>query len=401
MSIGQAENKKSAAIAGFSAREGNYSLFPLREETVKFMQTGRRKTWFLLGCVLVLLGLIVGATQLLRPALLSDHATRLPCPDADYVWQSPHEIVTFATTAVPSASVGKGGPSQARMYAVRTDLTTGIQSTLSEFNALFPAHTLVDISGWNPSPDGVWLAYRASSPDDWQNDPTNVSIWELNGTRSFPAVEAREYNGNSSLPFSQTWLPDSRRYLRLDREVAGKARLFSLDVPSSDGVAVSIPIGSQSLLGVTPDYLLITSDFDRSSPASTKAVTLTTQGIYPNTAPAHSVKITLPAGATVRELSLSPQADRLLWTFSFTRRPALGVLLTHIAPKLASQFGPHSVTTLQISRLDGSEMRELGSEDDPIKDKNPEPIHMARWLPDGKRISYRYRNAVYLLPVRP
>ena len=86
----------------------------------------------------------------------------------------------------------------------------------------------------------------------------------------------------------------------------------------------------------------------------------------------------LPAGAEAQEMRLSPRGDRLAWKLRFTRYRGdpswFGQVLWNAG------MVPESKVGLWVSRLDGSDMRDLGYVETGTSKIG---FWMLRWTPDG------------------
>src|SRR5262249_25318985 len=100
----------------------------------------------------------------------------------------------------------------------------------------------------------------------------------------------------------------------------------------------------------------------------------------------------VPPNADIEEIALSPQGDRLAWKTNTWNdwRSALSAFTS------GQPQGRNIIYAIWVSRLDGSGMRELGSER--LTTAGGSPIEHLRWLPDGKSVSFVYNNALYTIP---
>jgi hypothetical protein len=79
-------------------------------------------------------------------------------------------------------------------------------------------------------------------------------------------------------------------------------------------------------------------------------------------------------------VTLSPSGDRLAWI-------------------LEQEHGNTQLYTLYTADADGAHARPIGSaEGVPVGKANSWPREL-RWLPDGKQVSFVYKDALYTLPV--
>jgi hypothetical protein len=106
--------------------------------------------------------------------------------------------------------------------------------------------------------------------------------------------------------------------------------------------------------------------------------------------------LALPSETRIVEVVLSPQGDRLAWLLYAVRHP-WPAWLPQRFPWLHADL-QHSMG-VWVSNLDGSAMHEIGEvilEKGGTKQTPPpqEPM-ILRWLPDGKRISFFYKEGLF------
>src|SRR5262249_55625630 len=111
-------------------------------------------------------------------------------------------------------------------------------------------------------------------------------------------------------------------------------------------------------------------------------------------------------------LTISPQGDRVAWAFETDSVPSWSSWLHKIFPSY--RVTSHHVCELWVSRLDGNDMHEVGHlELNPQTSIPQSSMAVARqlltyalqdhpdqirWLPDGKRLSFLYKDALYTVP---
>ena|SRR5579859_7318626 len=98
-------------------------------------------------------------------------------------------------------------------------------------------------------------------------------------------------------------------------------------------------------------------------------------------------EIRFPRGGRAQEVVLSPRADRLAWVFYFgSPYPGRNVTKERRA-----------TCEIWISCLDGSRMHLAGYQSD-YQDVYDVSLNGLKWLPDGKRLSFIYADALYTIP---
>jgi hypothetical protein len=87
---------------------------------------------------------------------------------------------------------------------------------------------------------------------------------------------------------------------------------------------------------------------------------------------------------------VSPEADRILWTFrSFTNRPLDLKRLFHMYSP------PGSILRMYVSDIHGGSLREIGALDEGMGTSvRSGPV----WCPDGKHFSFVWTNKLYVIP---
>ncbi|HZO91816.1 MAG TPA: hypothetical protein VFB38_26095 [Chthonomonadaceae bacterium] len=126
-------------------------------------------------------------------------------------------------------------------------------------------------------------------------------------------------------------------------------------------------------------------------------ITLFEMGIYPNSMPERKFAVSLPRYAEVTEIVPSPQGDRVAWGLVFHRQPTFRKFLARYFPALKKGLSAELDVSLWISRLDGKEMREIGSQSAGTEaDHKPAP-HDFRWIDGGRRLRFFYKEAPYVL----
>jgi hypothetical protein len=90
--------------------------------------------------------------------------------------------------------------------------------------------------------------------------------------------------------------------------------------------------------------------------------------------------IPLPPDTALQEMVISPQGDRIAW---------------HLSTKTQGVW----VESLWVSRIDGTQMHEIGS-GDLEGGKKPQIISgNMKWVPGEKRLSFRDQHTLYTVPV--
>ena len=250
-----------------------------------------------------------------------------------------------------------------------------------------------------PTPDGSGLLY-------WRPSAVHIHDWD---------VYLRSADGKTDRLLSAlymenlVWMPDGKHWIvsRMDGDF-----LCSLDgVPFRQLNTTSLSQWTPYVLGVNrQSHAIATLGNDWfEAPDPSHQITgvnypaLSLQEFDP-LAPSRSPRkwrVQAPSGCSRGQIVFSPRADRILWIVD-KQEPALKVWMQRL--RLENKQGVAGDEALYVSRVDGSEMKELSST--PLDRQKwgstvfvTKPLSDIRWLPDGKRISYVYKNALYIAPV--
>lgn len=91
------------------------------------------------------------------------------------------------------------------------------------------------------------------------------------------------------------------------------------------------------------------------------------------------------------QAEMNPQGDRIAWLFGFYSRETL---IAYVKRRLKRRLlAGCKMTGLWICHADGTGLHEIARAD------ANEPVSNLRWLPDGKRVSVIYRDALWTVPV--
>ena|SRR5579871_5556216 len=334
-----------------------------------------------------------------------------------YFWKSPHEALLFHLTMHV--------PPQCRVELY--DTATGAQRLMPAFSRLFQQSAVSDMRivqwfegpGHDPgargviggtfrsvcsvSPDGKWMLYYNCVGG--ANNPFRPMAIALDGSWRivWPVLPESRY----SVALRPFWLPDSRRWAEILYDNTTRKRLEAVYGLNGEhhvqAVAWEKGDAEQETCGVTRSgSVLVRKYTPQSSPI--RAVTFTAWDL-PDiladraNAPTRAHTLTIPMPAHTIDTNglaprLSPQGDRLAWVLILDNAPPEPAWLQ----RLRSWFGQGKQRTmgLWVSGLDGSAMREIGHIAYRPGDEVPQDI---RWTPDGKRLSFLYKGALYTVPV--
>jgi hypothetical protein len=401
------------------------------------MREGKRR-WTKWGLP-ALIGAAVAAGWILLPRepLLFARARRVTDarnhPEySRYLWRSDREAITFALKGNMSCDayiarfhIRWAADPRVKMViysmnpgyqALSLDAATGIQSPLAAFNRSFTAHTDGDgLALWRRyglyhlladgcvSPDGRWLLW--GDTDMARGSGGRYAAFALDGSRTLKWPHAVR-PGNSMPPeagYPVAWMPDSRHWVELSSglevdpnsprtvTVPRRVIIHSVDAPGEVSKTPLLPDGGD-LIGITPQrHLLTLTPRD----GEEHGAELEEYDLNANAALVRHFPVRTPPNGKFpyHQVALAPQGHRLAWLVPIEKTPPGPPFLARFWTMAGNR--PHTVETLWVTRLDGSEPQEVGYL--PFKTDDPLPEDL-RWLPGGKQLSFIYKGALYTVP---
>ncbi|HZO91550.1 MAG TPA: hypothetical protein VFB38_24725 [Chthonomonadaceae bacterium] len=247
------------------------------------------------------------------------------------------------------------------------------------------------------SPDGQWLIWASAHRN-------RICGARLDGSRSF--------RGFLSAPSSFHWLGRSGRWVECLWGDQGAACCHALVHSVSSPhrlrrVPVTPRLSAPFLITLTSHQHLLTASVPEGRLNGSRfRVSIQQAGLGNNRAPHRRFTIALPPGRKLCELEFSPNGDRVVWLLEESYVPPVSAWLHRVCPEYSASSGP--ALGIWISRLDGTQMREVGCV--PVTRSWQEhnrvpiqqwarlwPVHI-HWLPDGKQLSFVYRDALWMVP---
>jgi hypothetical protein len=345
------------------------------------MHTGKGRRLWLVG--LMLLGGLFAVLRL-WPSNdpLLERATKVAALgewERDYFWLSDREFLLFRPT--PGTRLGD------RLY--RHDVVTGQEEPLTALTRLYN-QTNDWVTSEEVSPDGKWLLWADTKDHAFAAtlDARRLLQWRLE--IGFDPVH---------------WEGDSRHWIELVRTYDDKhAVLHDVQMPHS---RTRLEFGSADVIGwndaceeriLSERHMLIW--FSNGSMDSEFSPIFYDISLNKATKPTRMYNLPLPPGAICSEMEFSSQGDRVALLLRFKRVALFDSWLHRLLP--AYKPTPHSYAEIWISRLDGSSMRELAhtehtDESNPGRNRD-QVLNSIHWLPDGKRLSFVYKDALWTVP---
>jgi hypothetical protein len=275
--------------------------------------------------------------------------------------------------------------------AVLYDLKTGKETPLTALTRLFASTTDVDLY---PSPDGKWALWP---------DKDGVAGATVDGKRQYRLREQSFQYGTA------LWLKDSRHWLHFlwnkDNTRIVQAHIHDIEAPD---VVEKLPVTSpgpisESYPGITlaQDRLYVdrlhASNHPLNSPTE---LPIYECDLHAGAKPSHKYVVKMPPDTVIDDFVFSPRGDQIAWKLKLERVPPMARLLHRLYPRYSAS--PEHAVGLWVSDLDGRNLREIGHLDlHPAANSDtaePEPEDV-QWLPDGKRLSFLYKQALWIVPI--
>jgi len=241
------------------------------------------------------------------------------------------------------------------------------------------------------SPDGQWI------------------LWEGDYDRQFgfTGYYGAKWDGSHRfhIPYYAVfyWMPDSRHFLEVntydpaksDSNVPVQTLIRSVEMPQNRRTSshMLLPFSndlqyyaSQQLRFLPGNRLL--NIVSQEIPGSRDQYTLDEYQVDANPRRLHHWMPVLPNTVESTENAISPQGNRIAWVV------------------IPSAENPPTQAALYISRMDGSDLQEVGQLALPSFEEGTGPSftrfpHELKWLPDGKHLSFIYQDVLYTVPAFP
>jgi hypothetical protein len=275
---------------------------------------------------------------------------------------------------------------------------TGTRTALTALERRLPAR----IMNLQYSPDGQWILCTTSL------SPLEVRGMRLDGSHYFQFRSHLPADINTEA----IWSADSHHWLEMvwrqsgGRSSVAAANLHSL--PPDHAVVkldMQLPAGTyvwQDAVEPGKALLVIDDKFRATSPT----LRIARVPFSGKQEPAHWSQASFPPGTSSG--SFSPQRDRLAYMTVSTPKPGyFERLLARIRTEWKREIRPE--WRLWVANLDGSHRHEVGYMVQPPDHPpgvagqggwmSPSYPQELKWLPDGKRLSYVFDDALYTVPV--
>jgi len=336
------------------------------------MRLKRRIWWWLIGSALACMA-AVGSVQFRREPVLLERATKV----ADITpWWGPEPIVCeyrWISETVMFTGAGDGRLQAPFLYDIRSHQSTpllGLKKLLERDNDM-------GTQFWELSPDRKWLLWNMELYDD-------VHAARLDGS-GFQTV--------SLPPPANTvgriaWEDDSRhwRAIGFNYDSGKTTNIFEGDV-EAPGQRRALPLSTEA-------------DFfgSRAPQIDSEGKYVEVEPTQNTSSPPHSAREILyaPRDTKIIAMEQSHQGDRVAWILLSTHETPMMNWLRRVFPRKVPPV--HASVEIWISRLNGQEMHEAGHLALTGKDEEFDPLHGLQWLPSDRQLSFRYENALWIVP---
>jgi len=355
---------------------------------------------------LLVIGLIGGAVWRAWPRerLLTEVAH--PVAHADFkkttaCWLSVHQLLLVTTSQEVNLAdnmVRKDWRGSADVLDTTTHVTTHLDGLTRLLNRI-PKDPMHGPEEFESSPDGTWILWETNSGGDgwpWPHaahpDGTHACDWRDNGNEekffidSNQLVHLSRHAGMMVLDMAskedhhpqkaQTQAILARYALRHPRFVR---------VPDAEEVAGK---------GFAEIALYRTQDRLQRIESEESAT-------LKSPVPLWAWRLNLPEGTTYQHAEASQEQQTVLYDLTTSRLPTLFAWLHRVYPRFDPE--PTFSEELWVARADGQGRHKIGFVPT-LLDEHSNPVTLlqeVRWLPDGKRISFIYRDTLYVVPAEP
>ena len=318
-----------------------------------------------------------------------------PSRGAHFVWLSDVEAVGLSFEGYED-------------HAFLLNASTGVRTPIEALNDTFK--TITPSGEQHLSPDGKWLLwtgvrntqhlpaaygkrYVLPAPGRQFYQGFRVVATALDGSRH---VERQQGSDLAWLPNSQGWV----RYLWGQSGVSIRSSVQGQPLASSEKTEKTVPTlpltqGMVRVLGMRPNNHLLVCCMPPPAVRGHYAVQLYDIALGSDPPSVNTCTLTLPAAWSAMDLALSPSGDRLAWKTIGNRRPFPDFVL-RLLPFIDPS--PRPVIGLWVSRVDGSDLHEIGDEDAPVIDGWDQHLYDLGWTPNGKRVSFIFHGSLWTAP---
>jgi hypothetical protein len=313
-----------------------------------------------------------------------------------FLWLSDHEVLFCRIPSLPKNVLQSGPVKPFKLF--RLDVATGEEQILTALTKqMNQAYGEVHILA--VSPNGRWLLWETRGTDEG-----DAFISTLDGTHSIPWKSKADWPSSGF----RGWTSDSQHWAefgmdwddyKVNEELYTSALIYSLDQPGKTKRLRFDPasrVHYQCAASFAPPNRLLVANppVHSDKPLTATEIEIVDSTLADVIAPSHRYKVPVPPGAEVRDIVFSPEGDRVAWMLRFPNQHIWPEFLCRLIPALKAS--PKVSHAIWVSRIDGSQMHEVGHMEVPTAQANA--YFELKWVPGGKRLSFIYQDTLYTVP---
>jgi hypothetical protein len=330
---------------------------------------------------LLLLQSVCCAQVRVEPELLQ-RATRVTELPADqwtqvYAWLSDHEIFLIRDGTKGAFYTGAAGPD---WQAFRRDLRTGTDTPLSNLNVLLKSSRAGN-PGVNLSSDGKWMLWEA-----WFQFVATEAARLDGSAKEIVAWPHTYYDYDNERRHNATyWIGNSHAWVEFPMLPVNDYHVLYAIVHNVDHpgyhkrirIAPSSPLNAGDIYDACVISMRQMLSVHLTSPANSQVIYTT--DLAAGGRRRHRYVLHAEPGTYFVEIVFSHRGDRVIWLTSRSE-------------------GNKEIENLWISRLDRAGKHSLGKLILPGAHSPADRVAVLQWLPDDKRISFMYQEALWTIP---
>lgn len=327
----------------------------------------RSRLYWLAVCGIIVLAVVIAWKVYPHECLLMDKATRVTQCEIDFDhWYSNDVIILYHRFRKPNPIIERRN--------IRTGKSLSFVVPYSDLNQKL---SLDDIS-----PDGKWIK--------WVSDDHDNHIVTYNTESHRSNVWQSKWGGGT------WWLPDSRRWLEVERASDASYFLIHNVDAINDTQRFAFPQdGIDGDLGqITRDHFLFYHAIHGTRSTEVDSLDI---HVFNLMCPKEQWHLCprLPVNGELREYSFSADGNYIAWLVIRNSSVPHVNWIERLLPTF--HLPQQTVQSIWVSQLDGSRFHELGYLS--LVSDNAPQIGTIRWLPDGKHLSFEYQGSIYFTAI--
>lgn len=193
------------------------------------------------------------------------------------------------------------------------------------------------------------------------------------------------------------WLDDSRHWIEFAN--GPSVIVHSIDSPRANRqfpIVRNSPLNDSAVFPVViSEHHCLVSNWRDDVDAPQSSIHIFDLNLAAGGMPVHTYTVHFPSGTKVAELVFTPQGDRIAWLLQRDYIPLEARWLHRMFP--AFRVARHTLESIWVSRIDGSDMHEIGFEETHPRPEVGTEIRGIYWLPGGKRLGFLF-NEFWTVP---